>query len=155
MRRRDFRTELWLPKPPEEIFAFFADAANLNELTPPWLHFHILTPPPIAMAEGTTIDYALRIRGWRVRWRTLIRAWEPPHRFVDEQLRGPYRQWVHEHVFQPVNGGTRAIDSVQYAVPFDRLLHRWWVAPDIARIFEFRARALLARFTEKSESEKL
>jgi len=146
MKLREFTTELWLPLLPEELFPFFADAANLNAITPPWLHFHIVTPPPIVMREGTLIDYRLRVRGVPLRWRTRISAWQPPRRFVDEQLRGPYRLWIHEHTFAPRDGGTLARDRVRYAVPFDGLLHRWFVKPDIEKIFQFRAGALRERF---------
>lgn len=146
MLLREFHTELWLPPPPEELFPFFADAANLDAITPPWLHFQIVTPPPIVMREGTLIDYRLRVRGVPLRWRTLIKEWQPPHRFVDEQIRGPYRQWLHEHTFEPHDGGTLARDRVRYAVPFDALLHRWLVRPDIEKIFRFRAEALRRRF---------
>lgn len=142
MRIREFKTELWLPLPPEEVFPFFADAGNLDAITPPWLHFHIVTPRPIAMNPGTLIDYRLRVHGLPLRWRTLIRDWQPPHRFVDEQLRGPYRQWIHEHTFEPHNGGTLARDVVHYAVPFDFLVHGLFVQRDIVRIFDYRRRAL-------------
>lgn len=145
-KTRMFHSELWLPVPPETVFPFFADAANLDAITPPWLHFHILTPTPIVMREGTLIDYRLRVRGFPLRWRTRIHAWQPPHRFVDEQARGPYRLWVHEHTFEPRDGGTLARDSVRYAVPFDRLLHGWFVRPDIERIFRFRAERLRQLF---------
>ncbi len=144
---RNFTSELWLPLPPAKLFPFFGDAANLDAITPAWLHFRIITPPPIIMREGTLIDYRLRVHGLPLRWRTRISAWQPPHRFVDEQLRGPYRQWIHEHTFQPSGGGTLARDVVRYAVPFDALLHRWFVRPDIEKIFEVRAEELKRRFT--------
>jgi len=142
MRVHEYRCELWLPRPPEQLFPFFADAANLDAITPPWLHFHIVTPRPIAMRPGALIDYRLRVRGLPLRWRTLIRDWQPPYRFVDEQLRGPYRQWVHEHTFEARDGGTLARDVVRYAVPFDWLLHRWFIRPDIEQIFAYRQQAL-------------
>lgn len=145
MRLRTFQCEQWLPLSPDELFPFFADATNLQELTPPWLHFHIVTPPPIAMGEGILIDYRLRIRGIPVRWRTRIKIWEPPHRFVDEQLQGPYRQWIHEHTFEAREGGTLTRDVVHYAVPLDSLIHRWLVHPDIEKIFQFR-REMLSKF---------
>jgi len=88
----------------------------------------------------------LRVRGLPVRWRTRISAWQPPYRFIDEQLRGPYRQWIHEHTFEAREGGTLARDHVCYAVPLDFLLHRWFVRPDIERMFRFRSEALRRRF---------
>ena len=146
MRVREFRCEIWLPLPPEKLFPFFADAGNLNAITPPWLHFDITTPLPIGMQAGTLIDYKLRVRGLPLRWRTLIREWQPPHRFVDEQLRGPYRQWIHEHTFEPHDGATLARDVVHYAVPMDFLVHPLFVRRDIERIFAFRQKALGNRF---------
>ena len=150
MRIHEYQSELWLPLPPEPLFSFFADAANLDVITPPWLHFHIVTPPPIAMREGALIDYRLRVHGIPLRWRTRINAWQPPHRFVDEQLRGPYRQWIHEHSFEPHDGGTLARDVVQYAVPFDFITHRRFVRPDVEKIFKYRAEALRYRFAKSS-----
>jgi len=146
MTIREFKSELWLPLPPAGLFPFFGNAANLNAITPPWLNFRILTPPPIAMREGTLIDYRLRVHGLPLRWRTRISAWQPPHRFVDEQLRGPYRLWIHEHTFEPRNRGTLARDLVRYAVPFDWLTHRWFVRRDIEKIFAVRQEALRRRF---------
>jgi len=142
----EFQTELWLPLPPEDLFTFFADAANLDALTPPWLHFHIVTPRPITMREGALIDYRLRVRGIPLCWRTRINVWLPPHRFVDEQLRGPYRQWIHEHTFEPRADGTLARDVVHYAVPFDFIAHRWLIRPDVEKIFQYRTEALQQRF---------
>jgi ligand-binding SRPBCC domain-containing protein len=149
MRVREFSAELWLPLPPAELFEFFGDAGNLEALTPPWLSFHIVTPRPIAMCAGTLIDYRLRVHGLPLRWRTRINEWQPPFRFVDEQLRGPYRQWVHEHTFEARDGGTLAKDLVRYAVPFDFLTHRWLVRPDIEKIFRYRTEALQQRFATR------
>lgn len=146
MTVHEFKSELWLPRPPEEVFPFFGNAANLDAITPPWLGFRILTPLPIVMREGTLIDYRLRVHGLPLRWRTRITAWQPPHRFADEQLRGPYRQWIHEHTFERSNGGTLACDHVRYSIPFDWLVHRWLVRPDIEKIFQFRAQALRKQF---------
>lgn len=146
MRIHEFQSELWLPLPPEQLFTFFADAANLDAITPPWLNFHIITPPPIAMREGVLIDYRLRVHGIPLRWRTRINAWQPPHRFVDEQIRGPYHQWIHEHTFEARDGGTLTRDAVRYAVPFDFIAHRWLVRPDVEKIFRYLAEALQQRF---------
>ncbi len=141
-----FESELQLARPVSEVFPFFADARNLQALTPDWLNFEVLTPGPVELRVGALIDYRLRVHGLPLRWRTHIKVWEPPHRFVDEQLRGPYRQWVHEHTFTERNGGTLARDVVHYAVPGGALVNRLFVRRDVERIFAFRREQLLARF---------
>jgi ligand-binding SRPBCC domain-containing protein len=146
MRIREFQTELWLPRPREEVFAFFADAANLDAITPPWVHFHTVTPAPIEMRPGTLIDHKLRIHGVPIRWRSRITVWEPPARFVDEQVRGPYRLWRHEHVFEERDAGTLVRDRVQYAVPFDFVVHELFVRRDVEKIFAHRTETLRQRF---------
>jgi ligand-binding SRPBCC domain-containing protein len=128
-----------LARPVDDVFDFFANAHNLQALTPPFLHFEILTPDPIIMREGTVIDYRLRLRGIPVRWRSEVTAWEPPQRFVDTQLRGPYRWWIHEHRFDHIGGGTLMTDRVEYGVLGGDLVHRAFVAPDLRRVFEYRA----------------
>jgi len=146
MRCSRFETELWLPGKRDEVFPFFAEARNLEAITPPWLHFEILTEGEIPMRVGTLIDYRLRIRGVTVRWQTEITGWEPPVRFVDEQRRGPYRKWVHVHTFEEREGGTLCRDEVQYAVPGGWLMDRLLVRRDVARIFTFRGLALRQKF---------
>ena len=146
-RWRTLETALWLPRPPGEVFPFFADASNLEAITPPLLRFEILTPGPIAMRPGCLIDYRLRLRGCPLRWRTEITAWEPPHGFVDEQRRGPYRAWVHEHRFEDRDGGTRVTDGVRYRVPGGALVDRLLVRRDLRRIFEYRARRIAELLT--------
>jgi len=138
-------SDLWLPRPLDEIFAFFSDAANLETLTPPSLQFRILTPQPVAMRQGTLIDYRIRIHAIPVAWQSEISVWEPPHRFVDVQRRGPYRRWEHTHGFAAVNGGTRVTDSVDFEVPF-AWVAGWFVRRDVERIFAFRREALLTLF---------
>src|SRR5579871_2259342 len=101
-----FTTELWLPRDRPAVFSFFADAHNLETLTPPWLNFEVLTPRPIEMRAGAKIDYQLRVHGIPLRWQSEITAWQPPSQFVDAQRRGPYRQWIHTHTFEEKNGGT-------------------------------------------------
>jgi ligand-binding SRPBCC domain-containing protein len=131
------------------VFAFFSDATNLDALTPPWLHFEIRTPQPIAMCAGTHIQYRLRLHGVRLHWLTEIAVWEPPYRFIDRQVKGPYRQWLHEHVFTEQEGGTLMRDQVDYAVPgglLEPLLQRLFVGPDIETIFAYRQQKLMERF---------
>ncbi len=135
-----------LPRALEELFPFFAEARNLERITPPWLRFTVLTPEPILMAPGTTIDYRLAWRSVPIRWRSEITAWEPPDRFVDRQIRGPYRLWHHEHLFEEQAGGTLVIDRVDYAAPLGLVSHPLIVDRDVARIFEFRRAALEALF---------
>jgi ligand-binding SRPBCC domain-containing protein len=144
MRIFDYRGELSIAAGRDEVFPFFSDAANLEMLTPPWLNFRIVTAPPVQMR----VDYRLRVHGFPVRWRTLITCWEPPFRFVDEQLQGPYRVWVHEHTFEQKGGRTLARDHVRYAPPGGWLIDRLLVRRDIERIFAYRTEALRLRFPE-------
>jgi ligand-binding SRPBCC domain-containing protein len=136
----------------EELFPFFADARNLERITPPWLHFEVLTPPPIEMERGALIDYRLRWRVLPIRWRTEITAWQPPYRFVDEQKRGPYRLWRHEHLFVEDRETTTMTDRVEYAVPGGRLVQRFFVKPDVERIFAHRRQVLSSLFPVPSAS---
>ena len=146
MKMREFVSETWLPQPVEKVFAFFSDPANLDAITPPWLSFRTVTPMPITMGNGTLIDYRLKVRGLPMGWRSRISAWEPPHRFIDEQIRGPYSLWIHEHTFTAKDGGTAIGDRVRYATPFDFLVHRLMVRPDIERIFAHRTHVLSKLF---------
>jgi ligand-binding SRPBCC domain-containing protein len=150
MSSRSFRSEVWLPRPLEEVFAFFADGRNLQALTPDWLDFKVLTPAPIQMRPGATIDYRLRLHGFPIRWQSEITAWEPPRRFVDEQRRGPYKLWIHEHSFEARQGGTVVRDFVRYAAPGGWLIERLFVRRDVERIFQFRREKLLALFGKAS-----
>ena len=143
-RDRTFTASQWVAAPLDETFAFFADAWNLERITPPLLRFRIVTPAPIAMRAGTLIDYSLRLRGIPLRWRSEITAWDPPHGFTDVQLRGPYRKWVHRHEFRAEKGGTRVEDHVRYAVPGGALVDRLIVRPDLVRIFAYRREAIRA-----------
>ena len=147
MKTFRFEASQFVPRPREEIFEFFSNAANLEAITPPWLSFHIVTPKPIQMHEGALIDYRLRVHGIPLRWRTRITLWEPPHRFMDEQLRGPYRLWQHEHAFEQVDGGCLMQDRVNYAVIGGALVNRWFVRRDVERIFNYRTQRIAAFFT--------
>ncbi len=143
------RREQWVPRPVEVVFAYFAEAQNLESVTPPWLAFRILTPLPIVMQAGTRITYRIRLHGCPIRWVTEIENWEPPTQFVDIQLRGPYRFWHHTHRFEAVDGGTRISDTVQYALPLGplgRLANRWFVQADLAAVFDYRAEQVASLF---------
>lgn len=139
-------TSLFLPRPHAEVFAFFAEAGNLQRITPPWVDFRIVTPLPIEMRVGALIDYRLKVHGVPIGWRTEISAWAPPHRFVDEQRRGPYRRWIHTHRFRAVTGGTQVDDEVDFRAPGGWLVERLFVNRDVTAIFRYRQRAILAAF---------
>ena len=154
MRVSTIASGIWLPRPLGEVFPFFAEARNLQVLTPRWLRFEVLTPDPIEMEAGVTIDYRLRLRGIPVRWRSEITRWEPPNLFVDEQVRGPYRIWNHEHRFREEDGKTLAEDFVRYAVPGGWVADRLLVRRDLRRIFEYRRRRLGELFGVVARSQQ-
>ena len=147
-REHHLATERFFPAVRAEVFAYFADAANLQRITPPELGFTILSPLPIAMAPGAVIDYRLRLMGVPFRWRTLITEWEPGVRFVDEQVRGPYAAWRHEHSFKDAPGGTIVTDAVTWRLPFHPIGDI--VAPivrrQLDRIFRYRGERLAEHF---------
>lgn len=143
---------LSLELPREDVFEFFADAGNLELITPPELNFKITTPQPFEIVKGTLIDYQLKLRGIPMKWRTEISVWEPPFRFVDQQLRGPYSQWIHTHTFTEVEPGkTQIDDEVRYRLPFEPLgdLAHFIVARELAYIFDFRQRAVAKLLVSK------
>jgi ligand-binding SRPBCC domain-containing protein len=137
---------------PQETFAFFADASNLERLTPPWLNFRILTPMPVQMRPGVEIDYLVSLYGLPIPWRSQIDVWEPGVRFVDRQKVGPYRWWRHDHRFEPASGGTLVIDHVEYA-PRGRWFTREFVRRDLERIFAYRQNALRHIFLAPQANE--
>ena len=130
-----------LSRPPEAIFPFFADARNLERITPPWLGFSVVTPEPIEMRAGTLIDYRLQLYGIGLSWHTEIALWDPPRRFVDVQLSGPYRVWHHTHTFTPDRDGTVMRDVIRYGLPFGplgELVRALFVRRALDDIFAFR-----------------
>jgi ligand-binding SRPBCC domain-containing protein len=138
--KHTIRTSLFLPLDRPSVFAFFSDPANLGRITPPKMRFQMLTPMPIIMESGALIDYRIRAIIVPLRWRSLIERWDPPREFVDVQLAGPYKQWVHTHRFVEQSGGTLVEDHVEYALPFQpfgEIVH-WAVRRQLDRIFQFR-----------------
>ena len=133
---------LLVPRPIDEVFAFFGNAANLERLTPPFLKFRILTPAPIVMRPGTLIDYRISLHGLPMRWRSEITEWRPPYSFVDEQRRGPYKSWVHRHTFSEDAGGTLVGDDVRYEVMGGALVHTLLVKGQLEKIFNYRVAVL-------------
>jgi len=150
VREFTFQTELWLPRPREEVFTFFSNAHNLQAITPPWVNFEVLIPPPIEMRAGTLIDYRIRVHGVPIRWRTEIVEWQPPHRFVDVQLSGPYTLWHHTHTFEERDGGTLCTDDVRYCPHGGALMNWLFVRRDVERIFAYRTERLLEIFPVQS-----
>ena len=135
-------SQVWIPRPQDEVFQFFSDAGNLQRITPSWLNFRVLDMTTPAIEQGTRINYRLKIRGLPVRWQSEIVIWEPPHRFVDHQVKGPYSVWQHEHRFAEKDGGTECVDLVQYQPPGGLLapaINRLFVADDVRKIFDFRS----------------
>jgi len=137
--------KLTLDLPIETVFDFFADAGNLERITPPELNFHITTPQPIDIKRGALIDYRLKLRGLPVTWKTEISEWNPPHVFVDRALKSPYKQWIHRHTFTKLSDEKTLIaDEVRYRLPFEPFgdLAHWFVRRELNYIFDFRQDAV-------------
>lgn len=137
---------LLLHYPREHVFGFFSDAGNLDRLTPPWLGFSIRSKLPIELAQGTVVRYGIRIRGVPMNWESEITDWRPPFEFCDVQRKGPYRYWIHRHIFEEAQGGTLVTDRVDYAVYGGALVNRLFVARDLMKIFEYRKAKLIEQF---------
>ncbi len=136
-----FTSEQFIPRPRAEVFEFFSSEKNLEALTPPWLNFKVLNKSTPQIQAGTLINYQLKLYGLPIRWQTLIEIWEPGVRFVDTQLRGPYKKWHHTHTFQDVDGGTMMADRVIYQMHGGRLgdlAAGWKVHRDVHGIFNYR-----------------
>ena len=149
MRVHVLEREQWIPAGRDALFAFFADASQLEELTPPWLGFEILTPLPIEMRSGARIEYRLRLAGVPLRWRTRIASWDPPHAFVDVQERGPFALWEHTHRLLPAGDGVLMQDVVRHATPLGplgELAYALGVRAALAAIFDFRFARVRERF---------
>ena len=151
MAEHVLKRELVVDLPRGEVFEFFSNAANLEKITPEDLSFHITTPQPIEMREGALIEYRLRLNGLPMSWRTLISKWDPPNEFVDEQLSGPYKQWIHRHTFTEL-GPTKTLieDEVRYRLPFEPLgdIAHFFVVSQLRKIFEYRQKAVEEHFRE-------
>ena len=142
------RATAYIDRPIDDVFPFFAAAENLERITPPSLRFRVVTPGPIEMRAGTLIDYRLRLNGLPFGWRTEITEWDPPHSFVDTQLKGPYHTWVHRHTFEPEGAGTFMVDEVRYRLPLWPLgeIALPVVRRQVAGIFRYRAKVLSGHF---------
>ena len=149
--------EQQVARPRDEVFAIFSQPENLGRLTPPWLGFRILTPPPLPMHAGALIDYEIRLGPLPTRWRTMITAYDPPERFVDEQLAGPYSFWHHTHEFLVHDGGTLIRDRVRYLLPFGalgRLVHALAVRRQLEAIFAYRMRVIAELFPGDTDDDR-
>lgn len=147
------KREQLVPANIERVFAFFADAGNLDAITPPWLAFRVITPLPLEMRSGALLDYRIRWKGVPIRWRTRIEEWTPMQRFIDTQIRGPYALWHHTHTFEPRSGGTLMTDIVRYGLrfgPLGTLAHRWIVRRDVEAIFDYRFQRIAALFAPRN-----
>ena len=140
----------------EQAFDFYVDARNLEPMTPPWLHFEVITPADVTMRPATLLDYKLKLHGVPVRWQTRIEIWEPPVRFVDTQAKGPFSLWEHTHLFEQdgdTDTPTVIHDRVRYAIPLGPLgglARRLFVRRDLERIFDYRGEAVSKRLGDST-----
>lgn len=152
-KNREFSTEVIVPARIEKVFDFFSDAKNLETITPPWLHFKVLSQSTTQIQEGTEFEYSLKLRGFPVRWKSRILKWKTNEQFVDMQLKGPYKKWEHLHLFKSHPDGTWMKDQVEYALPFGVLgdvFGGWYVDRDVRKIFEYRKKVILESFSKES-----
>lgn len=134
-----------IEQPVTDVFNFFQRPENLARITPPWLDFKILTSSPVRMTEEAIIDYTIRWIKIPIRWKTKITEYNPPHSFVDQQIRGPYTFWHHTHTFEKTKRGTRMTDTVRYALPMwivGDFMHELVVRKQLNDIFDYRERAI-------------
>ncbi len=146
----EYHAEQIIARPRDDVFSFFADAENLETLTPDYLSFEVTSETPITMEEGCEITYSLKLYGIPVTWISRIEIWDPPRKFVDVQVKGPYKDWHHEHRFEETDKGTNVIDHVKYDVPgwvFSPIIHAWFVRPDVESIFSYRREKLKSIFS--------
>lgn len=146
---RILTSEVTIYRPVDEVFGFFAEAENLNIITPPYLHFNILTPLPIEMKKGSLIDYRIKLGGIKFKWKTEITLWNPPFAFTDTQIKGPYRIWIHEHTFESYQGKTIVKDKVTYLPPgliAEPLINSLFVKQRLDKIFDFRRQKISEYF---------
>lgn len=146
-------TEQFINRPREDVFEFFSRAENLERLTPDFLNFQVVSETPIEMKEGTEIEYSLSVHGLPMTWISRIECWEPPEKFVDVQIKGPYKRWHHTHKFETQNNGTLVKDHVEYDVPgwiFSSLINHYFVRPDVEDIFSYRQKQLQDIFPEEA-----
>ena len=150
MKLRSLKREQFIDKTLKQVFAFFESPENLAKITPPSLGFKTLTPSPIVMKEGALIDYTVRTLGFTIRWTTLVTCFDPPNKFVDQQLKGPYSFWHHTHTFAEKSGGTVVNDEVIYAMPFGiigDIIHALFVRRQLRNIFDYRAKVIEQYFS--------
>lgn len=136
-----------------ELFEFFADAGNLERITPPHLNFRIITPQPISIKKGSIIDYKIGLYGIGIKWKTLISTWNPPFEFVDEALQSPYKQWIHQHKFTEIEPRrTLMEDTVRYRLPFEPLgdSAHFFVKRELDYIFDYRLKVIAEIFGQQS-----
>ena len=143
----EHRSRLHVPL--AEAFAFFCRAENLGLITPSWMNFELLGEPPRTIEEGTEIRYRIALGPLPLRWRTIIRSWQPPGLFVDTQASGPYALWWHEHHLQADGDSTLMLDRVCYRPPLGllgRIAHFLFVGRMLRAIFGYRGEAVARLF---------
>jgi ligand-binding SRPBCC domain-containing protein len=141
MKPHVYNQVTYINRPLSEVFEFFSKAENLNKLTPPILEFKIITPLPIKMEKGTFIDYKIKLNGISFKWKTQITAWENNRRFIDTQIKGPYKIWIHEHLFEEENGQVKMTDTVQYLSPgwfLEPIINKLYISKKVKEIFAYR-----------------
>ena len=147
------KQEQFLPITLDEAWHFFATPKNLNEVTPDDMVFEITSELPDTMYEGLLIQYRLKpMLNIPIEWCTEITHIREKEYFVDEQRKGPYNIWHHEHHFRAVSGGVMMTDLLHYDIGksvIGWIAGRLFVDKKVKTIFEYRRKAMETLFVRR------
>lgn len=132
-----------IPVSLEKAWEYFSNPHNLLSITPPFLQLKMTNELfGDEVYAGQVMTYKVKpMFGIPLSWMTEITHMEPLKLFVDEQRKGPYRLWHHQHHFNAIEGGVEMTDLVHYSLPFGilgTLANTVTVKNQLKEIFTYR-----------------